>query len=192
LPGSYTARLTADGKSYTAPFTVKMDPRVQISAASLEKKFQLEMRLASLLSATSKAVMQAGSIREPLEKLSQQATGTAHDSIQAFQTKLAALLAAPSGFAAAPTAEVTLTQVNGQVAVLYGQVWQVDAEPTATQSEAIAATEPDVSDAMKRWNALKTLDLPALNHELRAANLPEVQIESDPHEADTGMDMDEE
>ena len=58
--------------------------------------------------------------------------------------------------------------------------------------EAIAATEPDVSDAMKRWNALKTLDLPALNHELRAANLPEVQIESDPHEADTGMDMDEE
>jgi hypothetical protein len=28
LPGAYTARLTANGKSYTAPFTVKMDPRV--------------------------------------------------------------------------------------------------------------------------------------------------------------------
>ena len=74
LPGSYTARLTANGKSYTAPFTVKMDPRVKISAAGLEKKFQLETRLASLLSQTSKAVMQAGSIREPLQKLSEQAT----------------------------------------------------------------------------------------------------------------------
>src|SRR6202040_2699855 len=91
LPGSYTARLTVNGKSYTAPFTVKMDPRVQASSASLEKKFQLEMRLASLLSQTSKAVMQAGSIRDPLQKLSQQATGTAHDSIQAFQAKLAAV-----------------------------------------------------------------------------------------------------
>ncbi len=48
LPGSYTARLTANAKSYTATFTVRMDPRVQISSASLEKKFQLEMRLASL------------------------------------------------------------------------------------------------------------------------------------------------
>jgi hypothetical protein len=191
LPGSYTVRLTANGKSYTAPFTVKMDPRVQISAAGLEKKFQLEMRVASLLSETSKAVMQAGSIGEPLEKLSQQATGTAHDSIEAFRTKLAVLLGVPSGFAAAPADAVTLTRVNGQVAVLYGQVWQVDAEPTVAQSEAIAATEPDASDTMKRWDALKTLDLPALNRELRAANLPEVQIESNPHEADSGTDTDE-
>ena len=75
--------------------------------------------------------MQAGSIREPLQKLSQQATGTARDSVQAFQTKLAAVLGAPAGFAAPPTDEVTLARVNGQVAVLYGQVWQADAEPTA-------------------------------------------------------------
>ncbi len=46
LPGSYTARLTANGKSYTANFTVKMDPRVKTSAAGLDRKFQLETRLA--------------------------------------------------------------------------------------------------------------------------------------------------
>src|SRR5271167_872927 len=87
LPGSYTARLTAHGKSYTATFTVKMDPRVQISAAGLEKKFQLEMRLASLFSQTSKASLQAGSLREPLQELSQHSSGAALDSIHAFQTK---------------------------------------------------------------------------------------------------------
>ena len=188
LPGSYTARLTANGKSYDATFTVKMDPRVQISSASLEKKFQLEMRLASLLSQTSKAVMQAGSIREPLQKLSQQATGTARDSIQAFQAKLASVLGAPAGSPAPPADEITLARVNGQVAVLYGQVWQADAEPTATQSEAVAATEHDALDVMKRWDALRTSDLPALNRELPAANLPEVQIESDPHPDDAGLD----
>jgi photosystem II stability/assembly factor-like uncharacterized protein len=184
LPGSYTARLTANGKSYTASFTVKMDPRVQVSSASLEKKFQLETHLASLLSQTSNAVMQAGSIRDPLQKLSQQATGTAHDSIQAFQTKLAAVL----GAAAPPTNEITLTRVNGQVAILYGQVWQTDAEPTAIQSEATTATERDTLDVMKRWDSLKASDLPVLNGELGAANLPEVHVESHPHQEDAGMD----
>ncbi len=181
LPGSYTARLTVNGKSYTAPFIVKMDPRVRVSRAGLEKKFQLEMRLAPLLGETSKAVMQAGSIREQLQRLTQQPTGATRDSIQAFQTKLAAVLESPAG-------AITLTPVNGQVTVLYGQVWQADAEPTATQSEAIGVSEHDAADVMKRWDALKNSDLPALNRELRAANLPEVQIESNPHQEDAGMD----
>jgi hypothetical protein len=188
LPGSYTARLTANGKTYTAPFSVKMDPRVEVSAAALEKKFQLETRLASLLSETSTAAMQASSIHEPLQKLNQQATGSAHDKLQAFETKLAAVVGSPSGFAAPPADAITLARVTGQVATLYGQIWQVDAEPTASQSEALAAVERDAADAMKRWNVLKTTDLPALNRELRGAKLPEVQIESDRHKDDAAMD----
>ena len=188
LPGSYAARLTANGRTYTAPFTVKMDPRVQMSSASLEKKFQLEMRLASLLSQTSKAVLQAGSIREPLQKLSQQATGPTLDLIHTFQNKLAAIFGAPAGSAAAPADAVTLTRVNNQIAALYGQVWQADGEPTVAQSEAIAGTAHDASDVMKRWDELKTSDLPALNRALRGANLPEAQIESDPHKEEALMD----
>jgi photosystem II stability/assembly factor-like uncharacterized protein len=188
LPGIYTARLTADGKSYTAPFVVKIDPRVKISAAELEKKFDTEKRLAALLSQTSQAVLQAGSIRDPLQKLSQQATGQVRDSVQAFQNKLVAVLGAPGGFAAPPANDITLSRVNGQIATLYGQVWQVDAEPTASQSEAISASEHDASDAMKRWDALRTSDLPALNRSLGGANLPEVKIESDPHKEEGGVD----
>jgi photosystem II stability/assembly factor-like uncharacterized protein len=188
LPGSYTARLTADGKSYTATFTVKMDPRVKITAAGLDQKFHLEMRLASLLSQTSKAVMQATSIRDPLQKLSEQATGPTKDSVQAFQTKLAAVLGAPSGFFAPPSAEVTLAQVNGQVTGLYSQIWQADAEPTAAQAAAATVIEHDASEVMKRWDGLKTTDLPVLNQALHTANLPEVQIESDPHKEESATD----
>jgi photosystem II stability/assembly factor-like uncharacterized protein len=187
LPGSYTARLTANGKTYAAPFSVKMDTRVPISEAGLARKFQLETRLAAILSETSGAVMQAGSIREPLQKLSQRASGPSRDAVQALQTKLAALLGA-AGFAAPPVDAVTLTRVNGQVATLYGQVWQVDAEPTLAQSEAGAAIEHDASDAMKRWDAIKSSDLPALNRVLRGVKLPEVQIESESRRDETGMD----
>ena len=189
LPGSYTARLTANGKTHSATFTVKIDPRVNISAASLEKKYQLETRLASVMSETSKAVMQAGSIREPLQKLTEQASGASRDSIQDFQKKLAEILGVQIGPSAPPAADaITLTRVNGQVSALYGQVWQVDAEPTAAQAEAGAIVERDASDVMKRWDAVKTSDLPALNRTLRDANLPELKIESHPHKDEGAMD----
>jgi photosystem II stability/assembly factor-like uncharacterized protein len=188
LPGSYTARLTANGKSYTAPFTVKMDPRVKTSAAGLEKKFQLEMHLASLVSQTSKALSQAGSIRDPLQKLTEQATGATLDSVKAFQTKFAAVLGA-SGFGAPPSKEVTLAQLNGQFATLYGQVWQADAEPTAAQSEAAAAAEHNAPDVLKRWNDLKTTDLAALNQALHTAKLPELHVQADAHEEEESDDL---
>ncbi len=188
LPGSYTARLTVDGKSSSASFTVKMDPRVQITSAALGKKFQSETRLAFVLSQTSKALLQAASIRQPLEKASHQATGPTLDSIHAFQSNLAAIVGASGGFTAPPADQVTLSRVNGQVAVLYGEVWQADAEPTVAQTEAIAAAEQDAADLSVRWNVLKNSDLPALNRELHEASLPEIQLEADPHQEEAGMD----
>jgi hypothetical protein len=188
LPGTYTTRLTANGKTYSAQFTVKMDPRVKISSASLEKKFQLETRLAALVTQTSKAVSQAGSIREPLQNVSQQAKGATLESIQAFEKKLSAIIGPPAGSAPTAANEITLTRVNSQIATLYGQIWQADAEPTVAQSEAAAMAEHDATDLTQRWNALKTSGLPALNRALRAANLPEMQIESDARKDEALMD----
>ena len=185
LPGSYTARLTVNGKSYNAPFTLKMDPRVRVSAAALEKKFDLEVRLATLVSQTSRAVMQAGSIHDALQKLTQQATGATLDSIKAFQNKLDEITGAQPG---PPSDAIALARVNGQLSTLYGQIWQVDAEPTTAQSQAIVSIEHDTSEVIRRWDALKTSDLPALNHALQGANLPEIKIDSDPHKQESFSD----
>jgi hypothetical protein len=71
---------------------------------------------------------------------------------------------------------------------LYGQVWQADAEPTGAQTEPGATAERDASDVMKRWEALKASDLPAFNRVLHDSHVPEVQIESNPHQEESGMD----
>ena len=99
LPGTYTARLTADGKNYTASFTVEDgSARKNFARRHSRKSSSLETRLASLLSQTSQAVLQAGSIRDPLQKLAQQASGPVHDSVQVFETKFAAILTGTAGF----------------------------------------------------------------------------------------------
>jgi photosystem II stability/assembly factor-like uncharacterized protein len=179
VPGQYTVRLTMNGKSYSAALTIRMDPRVKTSAAELERKFQLEIRLASIMTRTSEAVVQAGSIREQLEKMNEQQRNAAGDAIQAFQKKLGTILGLTSGFFAPPSAELTLTRVNGQVGALYGQVWQADAEPTASQLLAATAVERDSSDVIRRWDEFRSADLPAFNRQLRGAKLPEVRLESD-------------
>ncbi|MGA8866949.1 MAG: glycoside hydrolase [Candidatus Sulfotelmatobacter sp.] len=188
LPGQYSVRLTAGGKTYTASLTVKMDPRVKISSASLDKKFHAEVRLSRLLSQTSDAVLRAGSMRDQLQKIEERATGATKNSVQAFQAKLASVLGRPTGPLAPATEQITLAQLNGQVATLYGQVWQVDADPTVALTDAATSIERDVAEVVKRWEALQSSDLPALNRELRAARLQEAQPESDPHREEPPTD----
>jgi hypothetical protein len=163
-----------------------MDPRVKTSAAGLQKKFQVETRLASLMTETAQALLQGGSIRSQLEKVN--ANASTKEAVESFQKKLTALLGAAGGFFAPPSQEVTLGRVNGQAGTLYMQVWQADAEPTAAQLESLSATERDSTDVMKRWNDFKNSDLPALNKMLRESNTPEVKLEADLHPEESQVD----
>jgi hypothetical protein len=44
LPATYTVKLTVNGKTYTQPLTIKMDPRVKTSAADLKSLGRKEKR----------------------------------------------------------------------------------------------------------------------------------------------------
>jgi photosystem II stability/assembly factor-like uncharacterized protein len=177
LPGTYTVRLTVDGKSQTAPLIIKMDPRVKTSPAGLQNKFTVEQRLAALLSQSSQAALEGNSIRQQVEKLPAQLQQT--QAIDAFRKKLLSLLGTPAGFFAPPSAEVTLMRVNATVGALYQQVWRADAQPTSAQEAAASATEGDAADILKRWEEFKASDLSAVNRELRQSNAPEIHLPSD-------------
>jgi photosystem II stability/assembly factor-like uncharacterized protein len=188
LPGSYAVRLAVDGKSSTAALVVKLDPRVKTSAPGLQKKFQVETKLASTMSATTNALREGSSVREQLEKLSATANSPAHDAVQDFQKKLSALLGAPGGFFAPPSGEVSISRVNGQAATLYQQVWQADAEPTSSQMHALAVIDQDSAAVLKHWSEFKSSELMALNRQLRESKTPEIQPEPDSQPDQTQLD----
>ena len=189
LPGNYTVRLTVDGKTSTAPLTIKMDPRVKISSGGLEKKLQAEKKLASLMSNTADALLQAGSIREQIEKMSPESASHAKDAIADFQKKLDSLTGASGGFLAPPSQEVTLSRANGSVATLYQEIWGVDAEPTGPQVESVTAADRESDDVLKRWNEFKTKELPTINRILREAQVPEIKIHADFKQEDVEIDV---
>jgi photosystem II stability/assembly factor-like uncharacterized protein len=187
LPGTYQVRLTVDGKSFTAPLTVKMDPRVKTSSSGLQKKAQAEDRLASGMTQTTEAILQANSVNSQLEKLAQPG-GAIKNAVVDFQKKLTAIVGAPGGFFTPPSPEVTLNRANGEVSTLYQQIWQVDAEPTSSQMTALDAAERASGDVLKRWNDFKNTSLPELNRVLRQSQAPEVRVDEHPPQIESSVD----
>jgi photosystem II stability/assembly factor-like uncharacterized protein len=187
VPGDYKVRLTVDGKSFTTSLNVKLDPRVKISISSLQKKAQAETQLASMMTQTTQAVLQANSVRSQLEKLTQ-SSDAAKNAVAEFQKKLAALVGTPGGFMAPPSPEPTLSRVNGEVSTLYQQIWQADAEPTSSQMAALDSGQRTGNDVLKRWTDLKNTAVPELNRVLRESQAPEVHIEDHPPQVEISVD----
>jgi len=181
LPGNYTLRLTVDGKASTATLSIKMDPRVKTSAAGLEKKFQAESRMSAIMNESAQALVQGRSMRAQLDKLNSQGNASTKQAMEASEKKLVALLGAAPGFLAPPSAEVTLSRVNAEAGTLYQQVWQVDAEPSSSQTAAMSAIEKESAGILKSWAEFKSTDLPELNRLLRESRVPEVRLEADLH-----------
>jgi hypothetical protein len=57
VPGVYTVTLTVDGKTFTQPITLKMDPRATIAPLGLRQQFTLATRIVDLMNKTYAAAV---------------------------------------------------------------------------------------------------------------------------------------
>lgn len=178
LPGKYTVRLTANGRTLTAPLNIKLDPRLKTTPAGLQQMFDLEQRLASVVSRSSEAVLQAKSLQEQIEKL--KATGPIADSVKAFSARVATALEGPENPPANAPKPASLSSVNENAYELYKLVSEVDAAPTTAQVNESAKVERDLPGVLTAWEQLLKTDLPAINNQLKQAELPEINPEQKP------------
>jgi photosystem II stability/assembly factor-like uncharacterized protein len=84
LPGTYTVRLTAGGKTSTQPLIVQMDPRVKTPAAGLAQQFALSLEMYD-------ALRKLDAVKEPAE-----AVGKVKQSLRALLDILQAADVAPT------------------------------------------------------------------------------------------------
>jgi len=179
LPGDYVVRLTVNGHSYEAPLKVAMDPRVKTPPAGLHQQFDLQVRLANLLSRTSETMLQTRSVSEQLDRVAGKVTGPTAQSVEAFKEKLEAL----TGRSREPSAgegKYTLKRANDAVYSLYGDVDKADATPTAAQVEASAKVERAALPLVEQWEKMKATELPTLNGLLHGSGMPEIAPNSPP------------
>jgi photosystem II stability/assembly factor-like uncharacterized protein len=178
LPGQYTIVLTANGKSYSQPLTIKMDPRVKTSLAGLQQQFNLSNDLYTQLLTLSPAAEEAGALRKQLKDLQPKATGEALAAIKALDLKLQALAGGAARRPGPGTEPPTLGGLKTKFLTLFGVFQEADVAPSSQAAAAVADLQKQLPPLMQRWNAAKSQDIPALNKQLKDANLPEVKLES--------------
>ena len=188
-PGTYTVRLTAGGKTMTAPLTVKMDPRVHATAAELQSLFAAQMKLADLMTKSATASLEAHSAEEQLDALAKSAQGAVKDAVDAAGKELAEVLSGHDKHTGGE-AEPGLDDVAGESAELYAQVGMADAAPTAAQSKAAAHAGEETAEVLKRWERVKHESIPALNRKLEGAHLPALNLEQKPQNMPESGDED--
>ncbi|HET7188331.1 MAG TPA: hypothetical protein VFI52_09255, partial [Gemmatimonadaceae bacterium] len=108
LPGAYTVRLTANGRSVTQPLVVRMDPRVNTTAAGLARQFAL----ASQLSAAIGRVAAAGRPAPAAGATPGAGRTPAADSLSRLAGELAQLYGVVEGSDAAPTPQTEAAVVD--------------------------------------------------------------------------------
>src|SRR5439155_17196919 len=118
MPGNYTAVLTVNGKSYSQPFMIKMDPRVKTSTSDLAEQFNLSKQLYDQWLALASIGEQARMIRGRLTELRARVPdGNLKTHVDALADKLQALVGGGGGFGGGggggAGARLTVASVSG-------------------------------------------------------------------------------
>ncbi len=167
LPGNYQVRLTANGKSQTAPFEVKIDPRVTISQSDLEKQFELELDLRDQLNRVYDAVNQIQDVREQLEGLEKRlvpsdSTKTLFEGATALDAKLIAvrdplinfkISASEDSLAYAPGIDAKLAFLSIAVSGF------ADAAPTDAEYRQFDKLKKQTDELLARWEQARNRDI---------------------------------
>jgi len=196
LPGSYTVRLTVDGKQFTQPLTLKLDPRIKTPLQDLQAQAALQSGAVSGMNQTFDALSQVQAVRAQLKDSSGKAKGKLSDSLEELDKQCAALAGATSStfFGTPPSGKQpenfsTLNQHFGQ---LLGIADSADAAPTTQARKVYAELAEQLDSLLKRWNDLKRNSVPQLSSQLRKSGLEAIDaskpFEHDMSEAGDGDD----
>jgi len=180
VPGRYTVKFTAGGKTISAALVVKMDPRVKTSTADLERQFQLASRLAAGVGAFSAAVARADDLQKQITARSKEAGGNVEvvKALTELAKKVGALSGAGAGggfgffgFAVPGNEPTTLRQVQTALGALLGIVESADTGPSGDAAAASEKWEAAGKATLARWEAIQTKEVTGVNSLLEKAHL---------------------
>ena len=196
-PGQYAVRLTVEGKSYTQPLTVRMDPRVKTPTAGLQQQYALSLALYDGLRHALAGTEQADSLRSQIKDGKNKASAELNAMLDSLDKKLIALAGANGagggrggrGDGGANTPD-TFRSMTDQLGPMIGTLQSADEVPTSQQVAAAAERIHTFGELQSRWDAIVRTDLPALNAKLKAAGLNALIVPAprlkDPSEAGDG------
>jgi photosystem II stability/assembly factor-like uncharacterized protein len=145
-PGTYSVRLTANGKTLSQPLTVKLDPRVKTTDAALARQYALSKQVYDALLRIETSLADVKALRARLKT-----AGAA-----ALEKRVAELEGGGDTVPAAPGAgkSESYSSVSASLHTLFGLLQSADAAPTPAAEAAVGARLKALEEVERAWRAL--------------------------------------
>ena len=183
LPGKYVARLTVEGKPYSAPIELLSDPRAKISEADLQKQFTLAMQVRNLTDADHKIVLEIRDLRGQLDALEKR-LGTDDDSkaVRASAEALKKRISAIENQLIEPKATANEDQLNygnllsSQLAYLENSLDDSDVAVPQAEYDQAQVFRGQLEKIEADWQTIVKKDLADLNELMRKNHIAAIGV----------------
>lgn len=175
-PGRYTVKLTVDGKAYTVPLIVRIDPRVKMTPQELTQQFELGLQMAQITWDAAPAIAELRRLRTGLkERIAKGGPAAMNTALTSFDEQAAGFETTPPNPPAGGTSN-NLVRLSAQAASLLDIFEGADMPPTRQAVAAAREVAAGAVPALAAWSRFKTTDLASLNAKLKAAGLTPLEI----------------
>ena len=181
LPGAYQVRLTADGKTFTEPLTVKLDPRVKNTPEDLRKEFDLSLKIRDEITLADQTVNEMNSVKAQIKALRKRLDLSAQDkpildAADAVEKKMKPINDQLwQGKMKASEEDLNYPdEINDQLKGIAEFMEGSDYAPTAADYAAYADLSGKADKLIAQWKDIKSKDLAALNEQIGKANIPAI------------------
>jgi hypothetical protein len=175
VPGTYTVKLTFDGKPQTQPLTVVMDPRSPATSKTLQQQLQTGQQMFAETLETRRALAEIASLQKQFTDLEPK-VGENSVIKQALADAQAELSKIVTGKGTVPGQTVGL---QGAFTELTSALRVVESGDRDVPAQAIAVyndSSQRIKAAIAEWSEFKTTKLPQLNQKLQEGNLAPIAI----------------
>jgi photosystem II stability/assembly factor-like uncharacterized protein len=185
LPGTYTVRLTVDGKSQTTTLNLKPDPREQVPEADLAAQLRFGLEIRDTITRLTRAVKDLRAIRQQLAARNELlASDPRSEGLRKASTDLMTKLDDLESRLHNPKAEVVYdvlaqkggTKLYSRLSPLLDTVKEGDGAPTQGAREEYARQKAELDGDEAELKRLIATDLAAANETAGKLGLPRIYV----------------
>ena len=172
MPGRYNVSLMVNGKSYTRPLNVVMDPRVKSSTTDLESQFELSYKCYFDEEKTLTSINQLNSLNEQIKLLKPKASKELMVKLDSLNKEINRLMDGSDSIKVKG-----FNYLNGQFQSLFGTLQGADVKPTIQCNKAVIMAQFNFANTSLILDNCKFDFIKPINRQLKEEGLKELKIE---------------
>ena len=184
-PGRYTVRVTADGRTLSAPFTIAKDPAIKASIAHLQASTRMQIRVRNDMTEAATLINHLEVARRQVQNdlaahagdastaAALRAIGTKLENVELLLLTHEDMNSDDKYYTTAYRVYMNLIWFNGEVGTGAGDVaGGADHQPTAVSYPILAGIERKLAAAKTAYRRVITVDLAAFNRSMAGKLAP--------------------